>query len=309
MLNLILGIFCSSAISIVMRLSDKRVKNNFVMLAGNYAVCGLLSFLFVWLEGGSSAFTVSDSATASDWTLTIIIGLINGVFYLVTLLLLQISIKKNGMVLSSTFMKLGILVPLILSVVLGWDQPTVLQFIGCGLAILAIIIINGEKSPESADAPTADNDKRIENTESEKAKTISSGLFLIILLIGFGVSDSFANVIDKVGAPSLKNIYLLILFVTAFSMAVLGVIVKKQHFNIKDLLWGVLLGVPNFFSSRFFLNALGDLPSIVVYPVFNIAALLLISVVGFIFFKERCSKRKMIGILIIIVAILMLNLR
>ena len=86
------------------------------------------------------------------------------------------------------------------------------------------------------------------------------------------------------------------------------VVVKKQHFSKTDALWGVLIGVPNYFSARFLLYALGSIPAIVAYPVYNVTVILIVSVLGFLLFKERCSKRKLSGIAVILLSIVLLNL-
>lgn len=52
MIYLILAVISSTAISVVMRLSDKYVKNNMTMFASNYLICGLLSFAFLMADSG-----------------------------------------------------------------------------------------------------------------------------------------------------------------------------------------------------------------------------------------------------------------
>ena len=56
-----------------------------------------------------------------------------------------IVVKKNGVVLSTTFIKLGLLVPMVVSVVLFKEMPTILQITGFVITILAIILMNYEK--------------------------------------------------------------------------------------------------------------------------------------------------------------------
>ena len=53
MLYLILAVLCSSAVNIIMRVSEKHAKNSFIMFMANYAVCSLIAFLFM---GGQRPF-------------------------------------------------------------------------------------------------------------------------------------------------------------------------------------------------------------------------------------------------------------
>ena len=97
--------FCSSAmVSIVMRLSEYKVRGNIGMLAVNYLVCTLIS-------GGYALGTWP--VLGPQLHLTAGFGVVNGLLYLVSFVLLQVNTRKNGIVLSSIFMKLGLLVPMV----------------------------------------------------------------------------------------------------------------------------------------------------------------------------------------------------
>ena len=141
MIYLILAIISSTAISVLMRVFDRQIKNNMIMFFANYGACTVLSVLFLLIDKEK---LFGGSVTGNGMGFAVILGIISGIMYLVSFMLLQFNISKNGVVLASTFMKLGVLVPVIMSVLLGWDRPTGLQIAGAVLAILAIVLINGE---------------------------------------------------------------------------------------------------------------------------------------------------------------------
>jgi drug/metabolite transporter (DMT)-like permease len=62
--------------------------------------------------------------TQPGFPLTVIMGGVNGALYLLGFVLLQYNTRKNGVVLSSVFIKLGLLVPMVLSVFLFREIPT-----------------------------------------------------------------------------------------------------------------------------------------------------------------------------------------
>ncbi len=62
-----------------------------------------------------------------------------------------------------------------------------------------------------------------------------------------------------------------------------------------DILFGVLLGVPNYYSSRFLLAALEEVPAVAAYPVYSVGAILLVSLFGVLVFRERLTRQKWIG--------------
>lgn len=281
------AILSSAAISLLMRLSDRYIHNNMVMFAGNYTVCGLLSLVFLF-AGGENAYIKGNSAIGGQMSFAIALGIISGVFYLLSFMLLQHNIQKNGVMLAATFMKLGVLVPVIMSLALGWDQPRVFQILGCVLAVVAIIIINKEG-------------------KIEKSGGFAGYLLVLLLLVG-GFTDSLSNIYDKLGSSDLKNMYLLLVFLSATIVSVIAAFIQKQHFTKTDALWGALIGIPNYFSARFLLYALAQVPAIVAYPVYNISVILIVSVLGFILFKEKFTTGKVVGMAVIIISIVFLNI-
>ena len=116
MIDLCLAVFSSALIAIIMRLSTGRIRYNLGMLTMNYIVCALLAGIFGGFRG---AFDLSDPLTGA----ILAMGSVNGVLYLAGFLLMQMNIRKNGVVLSSIFQKLGLLVTLVVSVVFYREIP------------------------------------------------------------------------------------------------------------------------------------------------------------------------------------------
>ncbi len=286
MIYLILAILSSTAISVLMRVFDKYIKNNMIMFFANYSACTVLSALFLFVDKEKLFGT---GTTGNGVGFAVFLGGISGIMYLVSFMLLQFNISKNGVVLAATFMKLGVLVPVLMSVLLGWDRPTGLQVSGVVLAILAIVLINGEGDREQ--------------------KKGNGGLWLVLLLLLGGFTDSLSNIYDKLGNPELKNGYLLFIFIVAMLFSIAVAFKRKQRFNGKDFLFGVLIGIPNYFSARFLLFSLAKIPAIVAYPVYNIGVILLIGLIGMAAFKESLSKRKTFGMAVIILSIVFLNMK
>ena len=178
MVFLILAILSSALVSIMMRIGTGKVRYNIGMLAMNYCTCLLLAFFYT---EGHSPFPAVPSLVQ-----TVGLGLINGVLYLVSFIAFQYNVKKNGVVLSSVFMKLGMLVPLVLSIVCFGEEPTVRQVFGIVTAIAAIILINYR--PE------------------EGGKI--GGLDLVLLLLLGGGAEGMSKVFEEIGDGALSSQFL-----------------------------------------------------------------------------------------------------
>lgn len=275
---LLLAIGSSSMISIMMRLSSGKVSGNMSMLAANYLVCSILGAVY----GGFDLVVPQEPG----FPVTVGLGLISGVVYLAALVLFQVNTRKNGIVFSSVFMKLGLLVPIVVSVVAFREIPTASQIVGFCIAVFAIVLINLKK--DGADQ--------------------SFGFGLIVMLLLSGLADVMAKIFDVFGPENLSALYLFYTFGTAFVLCLGLVLYKKERPGFREFLYGTLVGIPNFFSAKFLLGALTKLPAVVVYPSFSVGTMLIVTLTGVVVFRERLSKVQWIALSAIIAALVLLNI-
>ena len=132
MIYLILAMISSMLVSVLMRLSEEHCRGGMGMLAANYVMCCGLSLAFA---GSIQFFPAADGLAPA-----LLMGGVNGVLYLAGFVLLQWNIRKNGVVLPATFMKLGVLVPTILSILIFGEIPGLFQLIG----ILAFVGVTAD---------------------------------------------------------------------------------------------------------------------------------------------------------------------
>ena len=279
MLYLILAIDSSALVSLSIRASEKYITNNYGMLMVNYIICSLLSFVYMNKE--INYFTQSGSG------FMMILGGIGGLLYLVTLLIIQFSTSKNGVVLTSIFSKLGVLIPTLMAVLVFREVPKVTQVIGIIIALVAIVLIHFEKGALS------------EGNHKE---------WLLILLLFAGITDSLANVYEQRGSAQLEDGYLLVTFGVAAILAAIFAFSKGRKISKSDVIFGLILGIPNFFSSKFLLLALGSMKAVLVYPTFSVGTLVVISLVGVLAFKEKLDRKKAIALGMIVLALGLLNI-
>lgn len=278
MINLLLAIASSALVSIVMRTSEKYTKGNHGMLAVNYVICVIMAAFYCGLGN------LFPKAEGIGFTLGL--GSCTGALYLIGLLLVQLNIQKNGVVLTSIFQKLGLIVQLLISIVFFKEQPEVIQIIGIIICLAAVILINFEKEQ------TAINFK----------------LGLILILLVSGLCDGMSKIHEELGNLALADHFLFYTFGVALILCVALIVVKKESFGWKDVGFGVLLGIPNYFSASFLLKALNDIAAVIVFPTFSVATVVVITLTGLLIFKEKLSKKQWIGMGLILAALVLLNI-
>ncbi len=280
MFYLLMAIISSAMVSILMRISEKYVRGNMVMFCANYAACMAVSLIYM-VGIRSVAFEAGTEIAVS-------LGAVTGFLYLAAFVLLQKNINCNGIIFSGAAMKLGgVLVPTMVAVLLFQERMKWLQLAGAVLAVAAIILINIEKGEV--------------NRGGRKQ-------WLVILLLVSGFADTMSNIFDKFGPPVLKNLYLFCTFFAALLIALTLALRRKQQITTADLLCGLLIGIPNYYSARFLLLSFESVPAVVAYPVFSVGTIIVISTAGAVFFHERLSRQKKVALLLIQVSLIMLNI-
>lgn len=278
MLFLCLAIVSSAMVSILMRLSEGKIRNNMAMLVMNYGMCTLLA------AGYAGWATLTDFGPLLH--ITAGMGVCNGVLYLVSFLLLQWNVRKNGVVLSSTFMKLGLLVTMVVSVCLYREIPNGLQIIGFLIAVAAIVLMNYRKEER--------------NSTGYKAG-------LVWLLLCGGMADAMSKIFEESGVPGMGDAFLFFTFFAALGLCFALMLLQGQRPGKWEVLFGLMIGIPNFFSSKFLLRSLQSIPAVIAYPVYSVAGILMVTLAGIVLFRERLEKRQWVALALILGALVLLN--
>lgn len=277
MIYLLLAIVSSALISVLMRVSEKYSRSGMAMLAMNYLMCCALGALHT---GGTELFP-----RAEGMGLTVLLAAVSGLLYLSGFVLMQWNIPRNGVVLTATFMKLGVIVPTAVSILVFGEQPRPIQLIGIALAICAIFLIQGRGE-----------------------KGAGSILGLVAVMLAGGGGDVMAKVFDETAPAALKNQFLLYIFMVAFVLCVLLCIIRKQKPGLMDMLFGLAIGIPNYYSARFLLLSIGEIPAMVAYPSFSVGTIIVVALVGVLCFREKLNRRKLIALGVILAALVLLNM-
>ena len=275
MFYLLLTILCSVINSIIIRLSNHKVKNELAMFASNYVICVLLSFYNL------------DKTIPYIFEMDVfILGIVTGFLFIASFFFFKMNIKENGIILSSTFMKLGIIIPTLMAILIFKEQPRFTQIFGILLAILAIIFINYEK---------------------ESVNQSNKKWWLILLLIINGFSDAAANIFEHI-STSNNAIYTLLVFGFALVFTIIAMLKDKQKIYRNDVLYGIVLAFPNYFSVSFMMLALERIDAILVYPIYSVGSIIIVTIIGALFFTEQLSKNKLFALSLILIALVLLNI-
>ena len=102
-------------------------------------------------------------------------------------------------------------------------------------------------------------------------------------------------------------------FIFLASLICLGLaLIEKRKTGKKMLLpelaAGLVLGVANYYSSYLLLAALTVLPGYLVYTIFSVGTIILVTLVSIPAFGEKLSPKQTAGIAVILTALVLLNI-
>ena len=302
--DLILAVLCSASIALLFAKSERMGLNRYAVTAVNYAVAVLVG---VSLGAGSGAFAVRSwslkaflgeiglvigaghgqfsPAAAPVWAL--MVGIVSGGICAGSFLLYQHSVRRNGPALSGMFGKLGILLPVILSLLVWRDLPTAIEWLGIGLALGALLL------------PSL--------SRSTGLRPQGSLLLLVLLFLAMGAGE-FSNKLFQAFAPQAQSaVFLSVVFSVAFVGSLVLLLVRGGGVGKRDLLMGLAVGVPNLLSSWFLIRALDEIKAAVAFPLYSVGGMSLIALGGVLLLRERLSRYDVLGLLTAAVALVLLS--
>jgi drug/metabolite transporter (DMT)-like permease len=286
MFELIGTIFCSSILFFIFRLFPKFEIDTAQAIVFNYFtafICG--SFV----NGQLPTVQGLIDAGLLGWII------ICGFLFISIFIAMGVSSQKNGMGITSVAVKMSLAISAIAFIFIHNESITWLKILGFILAIAGVLLITLEKS-----------------TTNQKGPNL---LLLLFIFIGSAGLDVTLNVIKQNFAHDYPDS----LF-TAFGFLAAGTIgliwlsvaflMNKRKFAFKNIIAGIILGVPNYFSIFFLVRAYETThwSNATVLAVMNISIVALAAIFGMVLFKESARVQKLIGLLAATIAIICLTI-
>jgi len=284
MINLILAILFSSLLYIVFKLYTKFKINTFQAIVFNYCTAFLVGFFL-------SAEKINFSTLwDKPWIISSVI--LGGLFILVFNFMGKTS-QENGVSVASVSSKMSMIIPILFGIFFFKEVITSEKIMGIVLALIAVYF----------------------TSKKEKGKfEIKNFVFPILLFFGAGIVDTSINYLQH---TYLKNsevaIFSATTFLSAFFFGIIFSFLKALRGNFKlqgkNIIGGICLGVPNYFSMFFIIKALQNknLESATIFTLINIGVILLSTFFGILIFKEKLLKQNYFGIALAILAVILVT--
>jgi drug/metabolite transporter (DMT)-like permease len=141
-------------------------------------------------------------------------------------------------------------------------------------------------------------------------------VYPVLVFLGSGLIDTSLNFLqnDFITDKSLIPLFSSTIFMTAGVIGIMVLTAQKIKgvlvLEFKNIIAGIVLGIPNYFSIYFLVKALrSDLfDSSGIFTLNNVAIVITSTLLGIVFFKEQLSIKNWIGITLAVISIALVSL-
>ena len=285
MIYILISILLFNILVVFFKLFEKYNVDNLQALISNYFTSAILSFILL------DDYKKISYQFEYDW---IFHALILGGLFISIFNIYAFSTQKVGITTTSVINKMSFMIPVIFSILFYENEKFAFNIlIGVCLAITGIYLSSTNESSFNFDKKYL--------------------WLLLIIFFGQGIVDIILND-SKFYIQKDENIlFFLYLFLSATVTGILILISKKQIklIKIKNLIWGTLFGIPNFFSIYYFLKALQSdyfiYKSYLIFPLTSVGIVVTTTLLGVLFYRELLTKRNIAGIVIAVISILIIS--
>jgi len=274
MIYILYTVLLFNILIVVFKFFEKFKVDNLQGLIINYFTAALCGY-FLLKDDYSISYVLS-----APWAhYSIIIGFI----FIVVFNFYAYGTQKVGISVTTVANKMSLIIPVCAALILYPDDKlTLLKTTGFILALIAIYL--------SA-------------TKGGKLNFNKKYLWLIVLVfVGQGISDTLFSHSSLLLKPGEDMKFFITLFLMA-GLSGIAILIGKSFYSpvkieAKNFLWGIIFGIPNFFSLYFFLEALSSesMKKSVVFPLVSMGVVIISAIIGIIFYKENLSKSNWVGI-------------
>uniref|UniRef100_UPI0032167426 DMT family transporter n=1 Tax=uncultured Draconibacterium sp. TaxID=1573823 RepID=UPI0032167426 len=277
---LILSILSSSMIYVAFRIAKDYDCKLTSLITYNYLAATILGVLFF------HPFKSASFEYSAHW---LPFGLLLGVLFIAMFFLIGNSSQKAGITVTTLANKLSLVFPVLFSLFYFNEKISALKYFGLGTAIIAVVLTVYKK---------------------DITKNHSFHILLpLLIFFGSGLVDSVVKYVQalKISENEIA-LYTTVVFFVAFLCGVSVTLIgknKKFDYKTPTLLLGILLGVANFGSLYFFINALNksNLESSLVFALNNMSIVAFTALLGILLFNEKLNKINFAGIVMAIISL------
>jgi drug/metabolite transporter (DMT)-like permease len=286
LIYLALSVLASTLIFIIFKLFSKYNIDTLQAIVVNYVVASISGVIAY-----SEPINVI-SISKENWFYG---AIVLGIVFISVFNLMAITTQRNGLSVAAVATKMSLVIPIIFGIVVYHESTGIIKITGIIIALIAVYLTSAK--------PT-----------NGIPLTKKNLIFPILVFVGSGIIDTSIKFLEThYVAKNDIPVFSATIFGFAAIVGIITVISKTitGTFKIafKNIIAGIVLGVPNYFSIYFLIQALrhDSMDSSTVFTINNVSILLVSTLAGILFFREKLIFKNWIGIILAIISIILVT--
>ena len=288
MIFLALSIIASTLIFVIFRLFASYNINTLQAIVVNYfvaCICGVIGY--------QNSIELSAIPQYNWFYYTLALGAL----FIIVFNLMAITTQHNGLSVVSVATKMALVIPIAFGLWYYKEPLGPFKAAGIVLALIAVYLVAVKK-------------------DSSIILQKKNLVFPVLVFLGSGLIDTSLNFLqnDFITDKSLIPLFSSTIFMTAGVIGIMVLVAQKIKgvlvLEFKNIIAGIVLGIPNYFSIYFLVKALrSDLfDSSGIFTINNVGIVIISTLLGIVFFKEQLSVKNWIGITLAVISIALVSL-
>ena len=287
MIYLLLSILASTIIFIIFKLFEKFNINILQAIVVNYCIAfttGILAY--------KGTITISQLPNLDWFYYTLVLGAL----FIIVFNLMAITTQRSGLSVVAVATKMSVVIPVLFGLLYYNESLGTLKLIGISIALIAVYLTSNK---------------------SKQGISVNRKLIVlpILVFIGSGIIDTSIKFLEDTyvannDVPLFSAIIFLAAAIIGFIIIIIQVMSGNFKFEFKNVIAGICLGVPNYFSIYFLVKTLRSdiLESSGIFAINNVSIVTLSTFAGIFIFKEKLIKKNWIGIGLAILSIILISI-
>lgn len=276
---ILLSTACSLTIAQVLKQAREKNISLMQVLVFNYLTAVIIS---LFLNPDITAFK------HVELPLIVLAGTM-GFIFIANLFVYSASLHRSGMGISIAAMRVSLVIPVGVSILVFGERIDGTQWIGVILVFLALALM-------------------LPRIRINKIDGMKDAMFPLLLFVMTGIADTSMKVYERVYSTAIPE-YAFLSLIFAFSL-LFGMLVLQRgdgfRFTLSSMIYGVIVGVANLYSSFFLLKALSFLSGSLVFSLVNILNVIFGALIGYLVWKDLLTNKQKAGLAVAALSIVLL---
>lgn len=286
MIYLLLSIISSSVIFVIFKLYDRFGVNTLQAIIVNYFVAFSVG---MYIDNQPLDLMRIPKELWFPGTLVL------GIMFITVFYLAAMTTQRSGLSVVSVATKMSVAIPVMFGIFLYNESTGIMKVTGILLALGAVYLTSIKKKTGI----------------SIKKRNL---LFPLLVFLGSGTIDTILKYLEtryvaEVDVALFSSTIFAVAGCIGISILLFQAIQGTLKITVRNILGGIALGIPNFFSIYFLVMALRTkgYESSTIFPLNNVGIVMISTFLGILLFREKIIFKNWIGIALAVISIILIS--